>query len=118
MSEADRLGCEALRFQNDPENYPKAKLMFEKSLDVEPENVKNLCNYALFCHKQLKQMDDAEALFKRGLEVAKRIEEKRSNYNEIVINASAACCSNYGNFLKSVRGYSTEAELMHEKAIR
>ena len=63
------------------------------------------------------QMDDAEALFKRGLQIANKMMVSKTKYNEIAINATAACLSNYGSFLKSVRGYSTEAEKMHEMAI-
>jgi hypothetical protein len=68
ISQADRLSCEGLRLQDvDPD---KACEMYEKSLALEPEGIRTLCNFGLFCYKKLKKMDDAEALFKRGVVVA------------------------------------------------
>ena len=113
-------------------NPSKACELYEKSLALEQESIKTLCNYALFCHKGLKKMDDAEALFKRGVVVADLIaydvEEAEEDggvpgreeffaKNRLKINAAASLLSNYANFLKGVRGYSTEAESMHKKAI-
>jgi len=80
----------------------------------------------------MKRMDDAEALFKRGtiiselwLETKEEEEEGGAatlaaweKRNSVVISAAASLLSNYGNFLKSVRGFSSSAEEMHQKAIR
>jgi hypothetical protein len=75
-------------------------------------------------------MDDAEALYKQGVviaemwletkeeEEAEGDEEGWSMKNSVNINAAASLLSNYGNFLKSVRGFSSAAEEMHQKAIR
>ena len=103
--------------------------LHEESLKHNPENVNTLNNYALFCHKTLKKMDDAEALFKRGLIVTDlvlydleeseedgMVEEFRRK-NRLKVAASATLMSNYANFLKSVRGYASSAETLHKKAI-
>jgi len=118
MSESDRLGCSALRLASSPSTYSSAKSAYEASLSLSPTNVQTLCNYALFCHKSLRCMDDAEALFRRGLAVARDVEEDPGRHNAVVVRAAAKCVSNYGNFLKAVRGYATEAERMHEMAVR
>jgi len=103
--------------------------MYEKSLELESENIRTLCNFGLFCYKALKKMDDAEALFKRGLVVADLIaydleeaeedgeREEHFKKNRVKVNAAAGLLSNYGNFLKSVRGFASESENMHIKAI-
>ncbi|GMH48842.1 hypothetical protein TrRE_jg4174 [Triparma retinervis] len=127
ISESDRLSCEGLRLQVvDPD---KACKMYEKSLALEPEGIRTLCNFGLFCYKKLKKMDDAEALFKRGVVVADLIaydledaeeegrREEHFKKNRVKINAAASLLSNYGNFLKSVRGFASESENMHIKAI-
>ncbi|GMH81538.1 hypothetical protein TL16_g08962 [Triparma laevis f. inornata] len=127
VPKSDRLGLEAVRMQAvDPK---RACELHEESLKHNPENINTLNNYALFCHKTLKKMDDAEALFKRGIIVADLIlfdlEEADEDgdvsefriRNRLKITASATLMSNYANFLKSVRGYATSAETLHEKAI-
>ncbi|GMH94269.1 hypothetical protein TrST_g13692 [Triparma strigata] len=127
VPKSDRLGLEAVRMQSvDPK---RACELHEESLKHKPENINTLNNYALFCHKTLKKMDDAEALFKRGIIVADLVlfdlEEAQEDgdvaefrqRNRLKITASTTLMSNYANFLKSVRGYASSAETLHKKAI-
>ena len=48
--------------------------MYEKSLELEPEGIRTLCNFGLFCYKKLKKMDDAEDM-ERGSHRMPRVSE-------------------------------------------
>jgi hypothetical protein len=97
ISESDRLSCEGLRLQVvDPD---KACKMYEKSLALEPEGIRTLCNFGLFCYKKLKKMDDAEALFKRGVVVGDLI--AYDLVDAVVVGGREVCNAvicRYGNY--------------------
>ena len=44
--------------------------MYEAALDVDPNHVDTLCNYALLCRDALQDKGKAGALIRRALEVA------------------------------------------------
>ncbi|MBK6995790.1 MAG: tetratricopeptide repeat protein [Lewinellaceae bacterium] len=102
MTDANRVGYYAIELKNNGE-FKRAETYYQKAIEMNPNHIHHLGNYALFLHETKKDYAGAEEYYRKSLELDP---------------SDATNLANYANFLKEIKKDYKIAEEYYRKALK